>query len=91
MSALFPALGERDWRGEDGQGELSDIRAVLQTATAALEEIRNQVCHEREAVPIAVVLCYKFVWVSVLMCGCQSKWIWSVCCVVCLVFFVFCV
>lgn len=49
MSALLPGLGgDRGWNsggemaGAAG-GELPDVRAVLETATAALEEIRSQV------------------------------------------------
>lgn len=48
LSALWPGLVDRPGRrGEDGararEGELSDIGAILDTATAALEEIRDQV------------------------------------------------
>lgn len=58
MSTLLSGLGggggERDWSagggssgggpaGSSSSGELADIRIVLETATAALEEIRNQV------------------------------------------------
>lgn len=47
MSSLLPGLGERERHGALASGvavgELSDIGAVLDTATAALEEIRNQV------------------------------------------------
>ena len=49
MSALLPGMGgDRGWNntgetaGTPGR-ELNDIRAVLETATAALEEIRSQV------------------------------------------------
>lgn len=48
MSALLPGLGGDQAVGEWGTSsssarELSDIRAVLETATGALEEIRKQV------------------------------------------------
>lgn len=41
--------------GAASRGELSDISAVLETATAALEEIRNQVPYTRQRVAIALL------------------------------------
>lgn len=68
MSALVPGLGggERDWRGGGRGGstsasELSDIEAVLETATAALEEIRNQVS---VFAAVAAVVCSFSFWRS---------------------------
>lgn len=54
MSALLSGLGgDQEWSGGEGRRggptgssstrEIADIRTVLETATAALEEIRNQV------------------------------------------------
>lgn len=52
VSAILPGANEGGRRGEGVDGssavELSDIGAVLQTATAALEEIRSQVSSFQE-------------------------------------------
>ncbi|CAM9353073.1 unnamed protein product, partial [Laminaria digitata] len=62
LSALLPGLGsDRGWNngGEMAGGlgvELSDIRAVLETATAALEEIRSQAVDPRHHLPPVIVI-----------------------------------
>ncbi|CAM9802110.1 unnamed protein product [Ectocarpus sp. 6 AP-2014] len=69
MSALLPGLaaGEQASSGARGgaggssstdttNSELSDIRAVLETATAALEEIRNQADDPRNHLPPVIVM-----------------------------------
>ncbi|CAN0145221.1 unnamed protein product, partial [Scytosiphon promiscuus] len=63
ISALVPGLGggERDWRsggrgGSTSASELSDIEAVLETATAALEEIRNQATDSQHHLPPVIII-----------------------------------
>ncbi|CAN0089189.1 unnamed protein product, partial [Pylaiella littoralis] len=61
MSAVLPGLGGDQEGGGVGSSssssrELADIRAVLETATGALEEIRKQVDDPRHHLPPVIVI-----------------------------------